>query len=140
MQTFLPYPSFYESMKCLDLMRLGNQVYRECLTLIRGGWPNHPISKMWKGYEHALAKYALAGIEELLRRGRDYPHHRKTFEDYLQKFPDTGLPPWICNPELHSSHRSALLYKLPGWYNQFGWTEKPAIPDSDGRLPYVWII
>lgn len=140
MQTFLPYPSFTESMRCLDPSRLGNQVYRECLTLIRGGWPNHPISKMWKGYEHALAKYALEGIEELNRRGRNYQFHRETFEYYLKKFTDTGLPPWIGNEAFHSSHRAVLLYKLPSWYSQFGWIEKPAIPNPDGKLPYVWLV
>lgn len=57
MQTFLPYADFDESARALDPKRLGNQVYRECLTLIRGGWPNHPASRMWRGYECALACY-----------------------------------------------------------------------------------
>ena len=65
MQTFLPYPSFSESMKCLDPKRLGNQVYRECLTLIRGGWSNHPIAKMWKKIR-AAAEAACEAIKELI--------------------------------------------------------------------------
>ena len=131
MQTFLPYPDFHESMKVLDDKRLGNQVYRECLTLIRGGWPNHPASKMWRGYEFSLAVYALAGLDELHCRGRLYDHHRKTFMKLMRDFPDTGAPPWLGREDFHASHRSNLLRKYPEWYGRFGWTE----PDD---LPYVW--
>lgn len=140
MQTFLPYPDFQRSMRCLDPSRLGNQCYREALTLISGGWKNHPASKMWRGYEHALANYALAGFDELSRRGRHYPHHVTTFKRYLREFPDNGMPPWLGLPEFHASHRAALLYKNYLWYKQFGWRDLPAIPDEKGRLPYVWPI
>jgi len=72
MQTFLPLPDLGASVHCLDPSRLGNQVYREGMTLIRGGWPNHPASRMWKGYKTALACYLLSGLEELSQRGRYY--------------------------------------------------------------------
>ena len=39
MQVFLSYPDFEKSVQCLDSKRLGNQIYRECLIIIRGGWP-----------------------------------------------------------------------------------------------------
>jgi hypothetical protein len=140
MQTFLPYAKFEDSVRVLDPNRLGNQVYREGLTLIRGGWPHHPVSRMWHGYKHALAIYCLAGLDELLRRGRDYPHHRETFEKYLQEFPDTGMPIWLGCDKLHSSHRAILLWKQPEWYNKFGWREKPLGPNENGRFPYFWPI
>lgn len=138
MQVFLPYADLEKSVCCLDPKRLGNQVYRECLTIIRGGWLNHPVSKMWRGYECALARYALAGLEELSRRGRHYPHHISTFTAYLDA--DNQTPPWFGDGRLHASHRAALLYKDYAWYSQFGWSEEPAIPDSKGRLPYFWAI
>lgn len=131
MQTFLAFPSYLQSVRCLDPTRLGNQIYREGLTLIRGGWPNHPASKMWRGHEHSLASYLLIGLQELTRRGLHYPHHYLTVEKYLQEFPDTGLPFWLGDPKVHASHRSNLLRKNPRFYGQFGWSE----PDN---LPYVW--
>lgn len=133
MQTFLPYPSFSESMACLDDSRLGNQVYREGMTLLRGGWPNHPASKMWRGYEDALVQYLVAGVEELFNRGKDYTGRPWYIE--LMSYPDrqglANMPPWLGDPAFHASHRSNLLRKDPVWYGRFGWAE----PDN---LPYVW--
>lgn len=131
MQIFLPYPSLKDSVSCLDPSCLGNQCYRECLTMIRGGWPHHRVSKMWKDYKHAMAQYALFGFEELTRRGRHYPHHIKTFTEYLNMFPDTGLPSFIGDEKFHASHRAALLFKKPAYYSQFNWAEKP-------ELNYIW--
>ena len=127
MQTFLPYPDFQQSMACLDDKRLGNQVYRECLTLLHGGWPNHPASKMWRGYEIALAYYGLCGLEELRKRGRYYPQHYDTFEKFLIKDADIIMPFWLGNDIFHSSHRAALLVKNYEHYKQFNWIEKPVI-------------
>jgi hypothetical protein len=131
MQTFLPYPSYSDSVRVLDPSRLGNQVYREAFTLIRGGWPNHPASKMWKYHHHHLALYILAGLDELRNRGKHYPHHYEEAYKHLEANPNYGPPSWLGNPEFHASHRSKLLSKNSVWYGQFGWTEP-----SD--LPYVW--
>jgi hypothetical protein len=141
MQVFLPYPDLEKSVQCLDPKRLGNQVYRECLTLIRGGWPNHPVAKMWHDCQMALASYALYGLDELERRGRDYPHHVQTFTGFLDTRITEGMmqmPVGFGDDQLHSSHRAALLYKDFAWYSQFGWTEFPAIPNLNGKLPYYW--
>jgi hypothetical protein len=131
MQTFLPYRDYYESMSTLDPKRLGNQVYREALTLARGGWPNHPASRMWRGHEHSLCDYALAGIEVLAERGKYYPTHRETFRELKRTLPDTGVPPWLGDTRLHKSHQSNLLRKDPSHYGQFGW----GVPHD---LPYWW--
>lgn len=112
MQTFLPYPDFKQSVSCLDPKRLGNQIYREALTLLNGGWPNHPASKMWRGYQYALCQYCIAGLNELRRRGKDYPHHYRRFHMMMDtQFPNTGLPPWLGDARLHISHQAALLHK-----------------------------
>ena len=143
MQVFLPHPDFALSVQCLDPKRLGNQIYRECLTLIRGGWPNHPVARMWADYKPALATYALCGLAELSRRGRYYPHWAAFFEGILTDWnPDPTVEPpmpmFVGDDRLHSSHRAALLYKNPEWYGRFGWSESPAVPDNKGRLPYYW--
>jgi hypothetical protein len=127
MQVFLPYADFNRSVSCLDPSRLGNQIYREGLTLIRGGWPNHPVSKAWRNYRKLLAQYCLAGLDELEKRGRKYPHHKVTFLEYFENEPDNGLPGWIGLEQFHASHRSNLLRKDPSWYGKFGWTEPPTL-------------
>lgn len=131
MQTFLPYRDFRMSLMCLDPKRLGNQVYRECLTLVRGNWINHPASKMWRGYEYSLCEYGLAGLYVLATRGKIYLHHVKEFLNLREQFPNTGNPSWLGDDDFHASHRSNLLRKNLEWYSQFGWSE----PDN---LPYVW--
>ena len=133
MQVFLPYSDLQKSVSCLDPSRLGNQVYRECLTLIRGNWPNHPVSKMWRDYKYALAKYAIYGLEELTKRGRHYPKWYDYFNNCLEIYPNNGLPSFIGNEQFHSTHRQALLYKKFDYYSQFNWTESP-------KLEYVWPI
>jgi hypothetical protein len=138
MQTFLPLPDYLQSMRCLDKSRLGNQVWREGMTLVRGGWKNHPASKMWKKHEYHLCLYLLAGIEVLKERGKDYPHIRENILIEMAKHTDTGAPPWVGNEEFHASHRRALLYKNPEWYSQFGWNEEPDIPNEQGKLNYIW--
>jgi hypothetical protein len=131
MQVFVPYPDIRLSVAALDPKRLGNQIYRECLTLIRGGWPNHPASRAWTGHFHALALYSLAGLDELDSRGRHYPHHRATFEQYLSQFPDTGFPKWWGREDVHRSHASNLLRKDPAFYG-------PKFPGVPADLPYIW--
>lgn len=131
MQTFLVYPDYLESMRCLDKSRLGNQVWREGLTLLRGGWKNHPASKMWRGHEYHLGLYLLAGIKVLEERGKYYSEIHRKIDVEMKKYSDTGAPSWLGDEQFHSSHRSNLLRKNPIFYYQFGWKES-----SD--LPYVW--
>ena len=127
----MPFPDVRASVKSSDNKRLGNQIYREALTLIRGGWPNHPASRIWKNHKRALAIYSLAGLDELRERGRDYPHHRLTFERYAETEPDTGLPDLIGYEPFHLSHKSNLLRKDASWYG----SRFPGVPND---LPYIW--
>jgi hypothetical protein len=76
--------------------RLGNQAYNECKVLITGGWPNHPASKMWRGYEPALAIYALSLLKELKLRGRDYPKWFDFYNEILAPIrTQIHMPPWL---------------------------------------------
>ena len=130
MQTFLPYPDFDKSASVLDKSRLGNQVYREGLTLIKGGWPNHPASKMWKNHTIALSEYCLACLRELTKRGWHYQHHI----DFFTTIRNSGqliLPKWLGNNNFHLSHQSNLLRKDKKYYSQFFIN----VPDN---LPYIW--
>lgn len=154
MQTFLPYPDYKKSMEALDDTRLGNQIWREGLTLIRGGWKNHPANKMWRGYEYQLGLYLLAGLDVLEERNKkSYPELREKILNEMSKFKNNGPPPWLGNEDFHASHRSNLLrkanealqksaqaksdktkekyLKIYNWYYNFSWKESP-------DLPYIW--
>lgn len=147
MQTFLPYPSFMESARCLDYRRLGKQRV-ECKQILQalgvevGGplrdkpssWRSHPATRMWEGHEYSLCVYAMEVCREWRRRGyKDtlLPQFQEAAFRLLRYGNDGSVPPWLGCDEFHSSHRSNLLRKLPAHYSQFGWSE----PDS---LPYVW--
>jgi len=65
MQTFLPYPSFKDSVNCLDTKRKGKQrveslqILINLLSGIKDTWINHPAAKMWKNYEYYLCEYSI---------------------------------------------------------------------------------
>lgn len=136
MQTFLPYPSFYDSLKVLDNKRLGKQRL-EAMQLVNStlklaadpntkvGWANHPARTMWRGYLDALKMYHNLAIQEWIIRG--FKNTMKTYE-----VPEViTLPHWLGREDFHASHRSNLIRKDPIWYGQFGWTEP-------NNIEYVW--
>lgn len=131
MQTFLPYPDFVASAKCLDRQRLGKQRVeaKQILnTLLHGGgWKHHPAVKMWKGYEAALAEYGFVICSEWINRG--YRDSLLLF--FHSKRSQFTLPFWLGYEEFHASHRSNLLRKDLEYYSQFHWKEGPG-------LPYLW--
>jgi len=135
MQVFLPFPDYLRSVRCLDKSRLGNQIWRECKTLISGGWANHPVAKMWAPYKHALAEYSLHGLNELLNRGHIHPDSYTKlslfFLNYIQRPYDD--PPFLGDEDFHLSHRLNLLWKDPTWYSNY-FTE----PVPTTKPDYIW--
>lgn len=137
MQTFLPYPDFDQSLKCLDYRRLNSQrseaqvVLKSNLGMYpTGGWKNHVVSRMWKGYENALAHYANLAIDEWLRRGYNIVKPPTRWKLQCDSY-ELPMPDWFGDERVHSSHRSMLLMKDPEHYSQFGWEEEPG-------LGYYW--
>lgn len=132
MQTFLPYSDFRKSAKVLDYRRLGKQRV-EALQILKAlqiedyGWKNHPIVKMWKGFENALIEYKNIMIDEWINRGYN---NNMIIDEIIDEI---IYPKWLGNDELHSSHRSNLLGKDYEYYSKFNWNEEP------GR-EYVWIL
>jgi hypothetical protein len=133
MQTFLPYPSFERSARCLDDPRLGNQ-RNEVLIILRTlareirGWQNHPAVRMWRGHAGALVEYGLSICAEWTRCGHPDRVRAKLLR---RRRLDTTRPPWLGRRAFHHSHKSNLLRKSPAHYGAFGWN----VPDD---LPYVW--
>ena len=128
MQTFLPLPEFEWSAHVLDRQRLGKQRV-ETLQILRaifdgGAWANHPATLMWHGYENALVHYGLCICDEWIRR-RYVDNCRDQIKSYWGRVESLLYPDWLS--VICSSHRAALLAKLPEHYNQFGWIEQPVI-------------
>jgi hypothetical protein len=136
MQVFMPYPDAIRSVNCLDRYRLGNQIWRECKTIITGGWQHHPVSLIWRNHKPALADYAIRGAQCL--------HVRKwTTEDIVIDLIEFFRPYLISGPiiypkivgfdRFHESHRLNLLYKFPQWYTKFFDEEVP-----EEKPMYIW--
>ena len=137
MQTFLPYQNFYKCAKCLDNKRLGKQrveVKQIYLALTKGSrWENHPIVKMWKGYEEALLFYGIVICKEWKNRGfKD--NLLQEFEEEFTKYSNGVFPNWLGNEEFHKSHRLNLLFKNPEHYVQYFDEDVPTT-----KPEYVWI-
>jgi hypothetical protein len=133
MQTFLPYPDFGASAKCLDDRRLGKQRV-EVLQLLHCfdhdvRWKTHPCFGMWKYNRNALCDYGVQICKEWIHRGRRDNVLDQIVEYYLDE--PTENPSWLGNTAFHAAHRSNLLRKDPNFYGVFGWTEPPI-------LPYIW--
>jgi hypothetical protein len=138
MQIFLPYPDFVKTAKCLDPKRLNNQI-NESLIIYRTitgyypkgkGWSNHPVAKMWAGYDSLLLEYRNALIVEYESRTNKKRNGVGIFWEKGMKF--FSIPPFIGHPDFHREHRSQLLQKDYAHYSRFGWKEKP------GEYPYDW--
>lgn len=131
MQTFLPFPSFEQSAKCLDYKRLGKQRVeaRTIINTLEGrssGWIHHPVMSIWRGYEDALKQYFNIMSTEWINRGYK---HTMGFYDVVG---DYELPPIVGREDFHLSHQSNLLRKLESHYSSYF---SRSVPHD---LPYVW--
>lgn len=148
MQTFLPYAEFVTSASVLDNARLGKQRVETLQILntllgISKGWQSHPAVKMWRGYEAGLVEYGVAICDEWIGRG-----FKDTCRDKILNLGELAVdctpsdlnqerasreryPEWLGDEELHISHQSNLIRKLPSHYSKY-FIGVPA------DLPYVW--
>ena len=136
MQTFLPYSDFNRTASVLDYRRLGKQrieskqILQLCLGETDFQWKHHPVVKMWKGYESALAKYSEIICIEWRNRGyKDV--QLDIFRNYLNRLPPIKMPDWMGYEPFHKSHRQALLFKNFEHYSKF-------FVDDVAKLEYIW--
>lgn len=160
MQSFLiSTDSFEATAAVLDNKRLHKQTLEawQCLLTITRldpdgndrdpkGWSNHPVVKMWRGYETVFVSYTLSTYFEWLSRGYKSTLLEKTLATY-DKAVNLGrisreyvLPPWMTDTEyfsaLCSTHRTALLCKNYEWYSQFNWQEDSGVKPE--TYEYLW--
>jgi hypothetical protein len=137
LNTFLPYSDFVKSVQCLDYRRLGKQrveawqIYL-ALTKENYGWQNHPIVKMWRGYEDCLLLYGVEICNEWIKRGYKDTLLGKFELCLIHNKKSLSIPKWLGDKKFHASMRSNLLRKDKNYYSKFGWKEKD-------NLPYHWI-
>jgi hypothetical protein len=98
---------------------------------------------MWNKYEFSLLQYISVchttwEIKKHYMDAERWLAINKLYEVAREKKCNSDNPPWLGDLAFHSSHRSVLLAKMPLWYGQFGWTEKPAVKNDKGKWPYVW--
>lgn len=127
-----------QNARNLDRQRLGKQrieaiqVLRTLLGLSSQGWANHPIMKLWRGYEPYLLKvYLRAILDEWKRRG----YKNTKCDVYFRQLEEAVRgkpvkPPWITDAFIQS-HQSNLVRKHPDHYKDLF----PGVPDD---LPYIW--
>lgn len=140
MQTFLPYADFVQSAQALDYKRLGKQRV-ECLQLLNSllgitngkGWSNHPARNMWRGHERCLVRYTVDVCRIWQAKGyKDTVEVKVLALEAEHLAGQTEDPPeWLGRDDIHLSHKSNLIRKLPDHYGKL-W------PDVPGDLPYIW--
>lgn len=150
MQTFLPYDDFRASAEVLDMKRLGkqrvetmqilsqltgikvNNATMEPIELQSRGWGNHPMTRMWRGYENALAVYGCVVSKVWQERGYNDTCYEKILIIRPEAF-DSPLvtPPWFGWLDFHVAHRSNLIRKDPDWYG-------PLFGNVPNDLEYLW--
>jgi hypothetical protein len=134
MQTFLPYQNFDKTARVLDYRRLGKQRVEawQILRALNGetrGWVNHPVTKMWNGYEDALAIYGYIMCAEWKRRGyKDTMTER--FRELINGW-DPEMPPWWGREDFHESQQRKQVQKFPEYYREY-------FPYVRTDLEYVW--
>ena len=121
MQTFLPFPDFQKAVEVLDFRRLGKQrveTYQVLNILLERtqsrGWVNHPVTKMWRGFEEALKIYQNITITEWIKRGYKNNMSLEVIDES-----NVVMPFWLGDERVHRSHRSNLLRKDFDHYSQY---------------------
>lgn len=163
MNTFLPYPSFLESVKVLDNRRLGKQRV-ECKTIVsvleatknipnaKPAWRNHPATRMWENNIDALKMYTNLCILEWIHRGfnNSIPLYKiegktKTFETSVSEINER-------NARHAMTEVSEIDIILPWWngIDKFHNSHKSNLvrkmhahyhkffPEVDASIPYWW--
>ncbi len=115
MQVFVPYPSPFETAKCLDRLRLQKQIIEVCqiIAAIEGrsqSWKSHPVTKMYTAHTGWLSKYRHC-LEQ-------YSIGQMTAAKWWSSEADSVRPAWMTG-EFCDQHKRRLYTKAPELYPQF---------------------
>lgn len=135
-QTWLPLPSFKESVCALDDPELGLQRLHvlhviECLHDVEASdlpddydRSESPLqaAAMWDGYEMQLLEYGLEACDEWAsrrgKRDRLYPPLAKHLDWATSETSKMEKPPWFGDVNFHLSHQAGLVRINPSFYTR----------------------
>ncbi len=119
----------------LDRKRLGKQRVEayQVLNIITGktdtkGFTNHPLCKMWYGFDKGLMYYINCMIDEWVKRG--YKNTMKKYDDVCSD----DLPWWYTNKQIQYANMASLVRKEPEYYKL-----KFIYPDKYESYGYIWL-
>lgn len=150
MQTFITNYNFYKSAENLDVKRRMSQIYESIHILAslldmndklinpKRNIKNHPVAKLWEGYETWLFNYITCHIVIWINKSkktikeiletitiRNYSLLSIKIKNHFPTFIDKNYPYWITD-KLIKIHRSVLIQKKPDFYKKL-W---PGVPDN----------
>lgn len=130
--TYLPLPTFKESVRVLQTDDLRETIQASILILENSVKSELPAAKLWKGYEGVLKLYAQTALNELKMRDEECGVLQKELDEYGHPNLDK-LPPWFFDIEgkrekekMMLSHQAFLLHKDWNYYNHKFDSEKVA--------------
>lgn len=107
------------------------EMKKKYIAKLKLGWRNHPIVKMWKGFEDGLCYYGICMCNEWKKRGYVDNLWIKFFLG-LSSLDHNEIPEWVFDKELNKSHQSNLVRKFPEHYRKY-------FPKVQDNIPYKWI-
>lgn len=140
MITYLPYPDFAETARCLHDVHLADAMVSG-LRLLKillhpeeqSGWRFHSLGQMWGDHEHALATYLMELSMEDHRRGNApwvWVEVLEVMPNAVDQSPE--MPPWIGLADFHISHRAMLKATRPEHYG-------PIWPEVEPVMAPTWL-
>lgn len=144
MQTWITAYNFLASAKNLDTKRLHSQIYEAIHILAslldvsnklvnpKRSVKNHPVAKLWAGFEIDLWKYIMCHKIEWVKRNYKYENtiNQKNYlfitnllQDKIKRYDFSDQPIWITD-ELILIHRFVLIQKKPEHYRKL-WPDVP---------------
>ena len=121
----------------LDRQRLGKQRLecKQIIDIVEGkGERKHPAIDSWAPYIRYLKVYYNAALKEWERRG-----YKNTLLKPYPDDPEAPKPWWFSHPQVHLSHRCALMLKNPEHYNQY-FESKDVWTQEHLKWGYIWPI
>lgn len=95
---------------------------------IKTPWYNHPIVKMWKGYEDALLVYGKNICEEWIDRHYKDTMWERFCTEIVIRNKKLIYPPWLGKKVFHDAMKSNLLRKDLIFYSKYKWEVSVNLP------------
>lgn len=153
MQTWITDYNFLDSAENLDFKRLHSQIYEGIHVLAsllgisdklvnpKRSVKNHPVAKLWAGFEIDLWKYIMWHKTVWIKRNYKYENtiNQKNYffitdllQNKIKRYDFSDQPIWITD-ELIRVHRSVLIQKKPEHYRKL-WQDVP----EGLKMRYDW--